>query len=544
MQSFDPKPEDKIKSTVFFNSLETSKDDKVISILKYCNVNLIKFLVEKLNITNIEDFKLLYTNESVHVLRHSNIHNLRFLFDKFKIKDKEDFEKLISTVNTRFAIEYINPNFLATIVESLNIKTIGEFIFLLNEDSTLDLLRYGNKKLTQFLIVKLNITNVNDFKSMLLSANTRYILIEGNKDLISYLIDKLNIHNYNDFNSLTQKGQNCHVLMFGHISSIRHDIESGNISDIAGFTSLCESYQQAKPHKMIKQFEPEEDVPGDTSRINKLIDSVTSQHKIKQPTWIDKIESLFKKDLDAENFKKIIDILSNDIFNRLNKSTNTYSGRPENNKHTTLYTTYLNEIQIDELRDKDLYAQAELLESKKHEGRTLILYFRAGMDGVKFTALTYMLYKYIVLEKRSPVFSKLIITSYSKDKYPKKLHNLDIPQDLYKYGKRNDFRNLVLGGNMVYFTHSNSTESNKFASTPIISQAVRQNQDKFKEGDYVELKAFFGTDDEMSPMKYSAFSEKDRGRDLKRLLGAMMWSVLTLENKLLGKINTYKKGDN
>jgi hypothetical protein len=157
------------------------------------------------------------------------------------------------------------------------------------------------------------------------------------------------------------------------------------------------------------------------------------------------------------------------------------------------------------------------------------------MDDYKVSAIAYLLYKYIVLEKRSPIFTDILITSYKEDIYPEALHKLGIPKKKYKFARGTEFRNFGLGGNFIFFTHSNTREQSDLFSVPIVSQSVIQNPNKFYAGRnaYIPLQAFFDTHDSSSPQKYEKFANKDRGRTLERLLKAVMWSVLCLENQML-----------
>jgi hypothetical protein len=338
------------------------------------------------------------------------------------------------------------------------------------------------------------------------------------------------------------------------------------------FKSFSIFLNDYKFNEFTKYFNTTEDLHGDNIysdiQMNEALKKVKEKEESQEKSFLSdllKSFSLLSKNSVPEQFKKIIDLYTERIFDRLNIVSNIYSGRPSNNPNQKRNSTLANKIQIERLKiaadrstsetdKKFLFESIKLLETKKTEGRKLVLYVRKGhgeMDSLKFCAIAYMLNKYIVKEKRSPIFDDIQIVSYSEDFYPKQVHDLGIKKSKYLWKFGDKFKQLGLAGNMFFFNHSDASEQQLLQSVPIIPQSITSNPRKFIENDedpegktkhdykysllkskYIPFQAFFDIRDDGNQAGYDKDS-KDRGRSVEKMLRAAMWSVLSLENLIL-----------
>lgn len=349
--------------------------------------------------------------------------------------------------------------------------------------------------------------------------------------------------------------------------------------DYKSFSKFMAEY---KFSEFTKYFHTTEDLHGDNlytdMQMQDALKKIKSQEDTESRSFFSELFSsvgLFGKETVPEQFKKIINMYSKKIFERLDIASNIYSGRPKNNPNQKRNSTLANKIQLERLRkklaqtkyesDKSKIADAiKILEAKKTEGRKLVLYVRKGhgnMDDLKFCAIAYMLNRYIVKEKRSPIFNDIQIVAYSDDFYPKQIHDLGIKKNKYVKRFGDKFKQMALAGNMFFFNHSDASEQQLLQSIPIIPQSIMSNPRKFieneKEDDedekkpktyldslskskYIPFQAFFDIRDDGNQAGYNT-ETKDRGRSIEKMLRASMWSVLSLENLLLQDNETYGK---
>ena len=242
------------------------------------------------------------------------------------------------------------------------------------------------------------------------------------------------------------------------------------------------------------------------------------KHKAINIMNIENIEKLvleleeLSKDQKEFNFKEILDHLEKKIFKRLQR---------RNNKESGFY------------RPKNI---------EKKMKKNLVIYIRQGegeVEGIKTSAIVKLLNDYIK-SNRSPVFSKLTVTSFWEDKYPHYIHELGITKKQYIYKRGEDFKKIIAdpNSNTIFLTHSNVREVQDAGQIPIISQSVLQNPTKYngtKEKDYIPLQIFMNQNDYNSPRNHKYFAKKDRSISLERTLIAMMFSLIHLENRLLEK---------
>lgn len=253
-------------------------------------------------------------------------------------------------------------------------------------------------------------------------------------------------------------------------------------------------------------------------------------------------------EVTPEVLKEATDTLMDKMLNRLERNESSVESlinyyRPKENPNTKSNAKKANKLQAKKLRAKKFKdLKPEDIESlEKKDGRDLVLYIRQGqtqISSTKTAMIVSAMHKYIEVEKRSPVFNKIVIVSVDEDEYPKEVHNMSVSKNAYIYKKGQSFINLGLGGNFVFFTHSNAKEQQDIDSTPIIGQGVIQNPDKYYSGEntFIPLQIFFGLESKNSPQLGKDFESKNRTFDIEKMLRAMMWSVLCLENQMLREI--------
>lgn len=461
----------------------------------------------------------------------NNLKPIQLFFSKVdKSQDGKYFQNILNSPNVVSVIFNAKEELLEYFLnnEKLNL-TIEEFVNMCKQESFIRFLRSYH---VDNILIFLNSIPATYSKERILQilSNTKLVnaIEKSNYEFLGKFFSKDGWGG--DFKSVLDLLQiSDFISMFETMTVANFDLLVNKWNSPKDLIDVLNKANTKEVDEITSLFKPREDVPGD------ILNS-----KVELSEVLKKVEPLDNEN-GVEKFKKVIDYLSASIFNRLNQINNSYTGRPKNNVKSAQNSLKVNKIQQRKLRQENLLGVAEEMKSRIEGGRKLVIYIRKGhgeMDDYKVSAMTYMLYKYIVLEKRSPIFTDIVITSYKQDIYPKTIHELGIPEDKYHFGRGRDFQNLGLGGNFIFFTHSNSKEQADIFSTPIISQSVIQNPQKYyqDENKFIPLQAFFDIHDVHSPQKYDEYSGKDRGRSLERLLKAMMWSVLCLENQMLREI--------
>lgn len=248
-----------------------------------------------------------------------------------------------------------------------------------------------------------------------------------------------------------------------------------------------------------------------------------------------------KKELGNNPKEKLTEIIGN-IFSRLERDENLDSKfyRPKHNPNTSKNAVIVNQSQDEKLVEDGINMKT----IPDNASRTLVLYVRqqhGNLNSKKAAAYARLLYEYINVEKRSPVFTNFIIVNdwngFSVDLIPT-MRKYGVPIDeLFRKVRGEEYIHLNIHGNVVYASHARAKDSEEFHSICITSQSVMQNEEKMPEGrgGFIPLHTSHDMLDTGSPQRLFDYSEKDRSGSVKRMLQAMMWSVLNLENRMLSE---------
>ncbi len=393
------------------------------------------------------------------------------------------------------------------------------------------------------------IQSYRDLRKANESYSLRTVIATANPRMLRFVIEKVKwVTSLEDFKSILNSPRSFLVtlLVNGNVRVLEnlmkaHPNEFESLETFEAFMRSRTGTLSAQNRNSVKEyFDIKDDIPGGSVLIEDEMDRILKEEGISNGA-------------DAvTKFSAVLARIEKSLFSRMDRSEESKYSRPKDNPHTKQNAFKCNELQNARLqRFSKTDVNGRVREVRNMSERNLVLYVRKNrgdMDSLRFCAIAHMLYQYVVVEKRSPVFTNVLIVSREKDVYPKQVHEIGIPTSVYKPVVGRLFEELGLGGNMMFFTHSYAADQQDMYSVPILGQSVLQNVTKYNpDMPFVPLNSFYDIHDNsakygmpISNHNYKEFESKDKGQSVK---GACAWalkSVLDLENMMLADLKVSK----